>query len=64
MGDVPHWQGATVSQVCLAEGSAEFIGLGEVARAAGGNIATLIAEEQINCAWVRQQLCECDSLLE
>ncbi|CAB9513303.1 expressed unknown protein [Seminavis robusta] len=50
-GDVPHWEGATVSQVCLAEGTAEFVPLGEISKAVGLKITSKILEEQMNCAW-------------
>ncbi|CAB9498733.1 expressed unknown protein [Seminavis robusta] len=32
-GDVPEWEGASVNQVCLAEGSQTFVKYGEIAKA-------------------------------
>ncbi|CAB9517861.1 Apolipoprotein(a) [Seminavis robusta] len=50
-GDLPKWEGATVSEVCLAEGTPKYIGFGQIAQAVGSRIATILAEEQLNCAW-------------
>jgi hypothetical protein len=50
-GPIPYWEGATVSQVCLAEGTQVYVSLGQLAQKAGQEIATLVVEELMNCAW-------------
>ncbi|CAB9527659.1 expressed unknown protein [Seminavis robusta] len=47
---VPHWEGATVSQVCFSEGTQVYIGLDQIATKVGLKTADYVAKEMYTCA--------------
>jgi hypothetical protein len=48
-GEANHWQGASVSEVCFAEGTAVFVKLEEIAKV-NPNIAGEVFQDTLRCA--------------
>lgn len=49
-GWVPHWEGATVNEVCLAQGSHTYVRLDQIATKVGFLAADGIAEDMFKCS--------------
>ncbi|CAB9510835.1 expressed unknown protein [Seminavis robusta] len=49
-GDVPHWEGGTISDVCHAQGGHTYVQLDQIATKVGFKAADEIAKEMFTCS--------------